>query len=241
MISHRQSPHTDHRSPITDHRPLITDHHSPSTDHSPENWRHAGFGAWAAIYSFNGNKIITTSGGGMLASHDKELIDHARKLATQARDPGPHYEHSEIGYNYRMSNILAAIGRGQLRVVDERVRRKRQIFEDYRERLGNLPGVEFMPEPAGARSNRWLTVIVITPELFGAGCDAVRSALENQDIETKPLWKPMHLQPVFRHCRTRGGAVSEYLFRHGLCLPSGTALQDADIDRVCSIVRGCGC
>jgi len=162
-----------------------------------ENFVHAGVGAKAAVFSFNGNKIITTSGGGMLASDDKALIDQARFLSQQARDPAPHYEHSTFGYNYRMSNVLAAIGRGQLKVLDERVRRKREIFDYYQNALGDLPGIEFMPEPEWSRSNRWLTVILFTPEEFGAGRETVRLALEAENIEARPVWKPMHLQPVF--------------------------------------------
>ena len=199
--------------------------------------RHAGFDAWAAVVSFNGNKIITTSGGGMLASHDKALIDHARKLSQQARDPAPWYEHTEIGFNYRMSNILAAIGRGQLEVLEDRVRRRREIFDGYRARLGDLPGMAFMPEPAGGRSNRWLTVALIDPAVFGADTHAVREALEAENIEARPVWKPMHLQPVFKTARVVGGSISERLFAQGLCLPSGTAMTDADLDRVCGIVR----
>ena len=199
--------------------------------------RHAGFDAWAAVVSFNGNKIITTSGGGMLASHDKDLIDHARKLSQQARDPAPWYEHTEIGFNYRMSNMLAAIGRGQLEVLEDRVRRRREIFDGYRARLGDLPGISFMPEPAGSRSNRWLTVALIDPAVFGADTHAVREALEAENIEARPVWKPMHLQPVFKTARVVGGSVSERLFAQGLCLPSGTAMTDADLDRVCGIVR----
>ena len=199
--------------------------------------RHAGFDAWAAVVSFNGNKIITTSGGGMLASHDKALIDHARKLSQQARDLAPWYEHTEIGFNYRMSNILAAIGRGQLEVLEDRVRRRREIFDGYRARLGDLPGMAFMPEPAGGRSNRWLTVALIDPAVFGADTHAVREALEAENIEARPVWKPMHLQPVFKTARVVGGSISERLFAQGLCLPSGTAMTDADLDRVCGIVR----
>lgn len=202
-------------------------------------WRHAGFGARAAVFSFNGNKIITTSGGGMLASEDKGLIEHARKLSQQARDPAPHYEHSEIGYNYRMSNVLAAIGRGQLGVLDKRVAAKRRIFEAYQHLLGDLPGLEFMPEAPYGRCNRWLTVVLIHPQAFGASNDRVRLALEAENIEARPVWKPMHLQPVFRGCRIRGGSVSEHLFRCGLCLPSGTAMTDSDLERVAQIIRRC--
>ena len=174
----------------------------------------------------------------MLASHDKALIDHARKLATQARDDAPHYEHSEIGYNYRMSNIVAAIGRGQLEVLDERVARKREIFAKYQALLGDLPGITFMPEPDYSHSNRWLTVILIDSELCGVTPEAIRLALEEVNIEARPLWKPMHLQPVFAEgVRLRGGAVAEDLFARGLCLPSGTAMTDGDVERVAEAVR----
>jgi dTDP-4-amino-4,6-dideoxygalactose transaminase len=200
---------------------------------------HAGFGAKAAVFSFNGNKIMTTSGGGMLASHDEHLIAHARKLSQQAREPAPHYEHAEIGYNYRMSNILAAIGRGQLRVLDERVAAKRHIFEQYRQLLADLPGITFMPETPYGRCNRWLTVILIDRAEFGSTPEQVRLALEAENIESRPIWKPMHLQPVFRGCRVRGGSVSEGLFRDGLCLPSGTAMGECDVERVGKIIRGC--
>jgi len=213
---------------------------SDSGPRTSEPWRHAGFGAWAAVFSFNGNKIITTSGGGMLASHDSDLIDHARKLSQQARDPAPWYQHTEIGFNYRMSNILAAIGRGQLEVLDERVARRREIFDGYRTRLGELPGISFMPEPDGCRGNRWLTVIRIDPAAFGADTHAVREALETENIEARPVWKPMHLQPVFQGAKlwtAANEAVSDRLFEQGLCLPSGTAMTDGDLDRVCGIIR----
>jgi dTDP-4-amino-4,6-dideoxygalactose transaminase len=206
---------------------------------SPVALKHAGYGARAAIFSFNGNKIITTSGGGMLASEDAKLIEHARKLSQQARDPAPHYEHTEIGYNYRLSNILAAIGRGQLRVLDNRVGARRRIFEMYLQLLGDLPGITFMPEVPTAKSNRWLTVILIDPAQFGTSSKQVRLALEAENIESRPVWKPMHLQPVFRHCRARGGSVSERLFQLGLCLPSGSAMTPSDIERVADIVRRC--
>jgi len=213
----------------------------PTTDNgqrTTDKRRHAGFDAWAAVYSFNGNKIITTSGGGMLASHDKELIDHARKLATQARDPAPWYEHTEIGYNYRMSNVVAAIGRGQLQVLDGRVRRKHEIFAAYQSHFAGVPGISFMPEPEWSAANRWLTVVLIDPAEFGVDTHAVRDALERENIESRPVWKPMHLQPVFKDCAVRGGAVSEALFAQGLCLPSGTAMTDADIQRVAEFVLG---
>jgi dTDP-4-amino-4,6-dideoxygalactose transaminase len=160
-------------------------------------WVHVGVGAKAAVFSFNGNKIITTSGGGMLASDDKGFIDYARKLSQQAREDFPHYEHTEIGYNYRMSNILAAIGQGQLKVLDDRVEAKRRVFTYYKDVLGDIPGIEFMPEAPYGRSNRWLTVILITPEEFGADRGKVRLALEAENIEARPVWKPMHMQVVF--------------------------------------------
>ncbi len=191
----------------------------------------------AGIFSFNGNKIITTSGGGMLVSDDAELIAHARKLATQARDPAPHYQHSEIGYNYRMSNVLAGIGRAQLQVLDERVRRKREIFETYRQALGDLPGIEFMPEAPWGLHTRWLTTLTVDPRRFGATREDIRLALESENIESRPLWKPMHLQPVFSECEVVGGATSETLFRHGLCLPSGTAMTSEDLQRVMVVIR----
>ncbi len=217
---------------------------------------HAGKGAKAAVFSFNGNKIITTSGGGMLASDDKELIDHARKLSQQAKEDFPHYEHTEIGYNYRMSNILAAIGRGQLRVLDERVKKKREIFSYYKNALKDVEGIEFMPEAGYGRCNRWLTVILITPEKFGVDREAVRLALEAENIESRPVWKPMHLQPVFNpqitqidadykkkeksyKSRVVGGKVAEDLFERGLCLPSGTPMKTGDMDRVIETILSC--
>jgi len=198
--------------------------------------RHAGRGAWCAVFSFNGNKIITTSNGGMLASDDEQLIAHARKLSQQAREPAPHYEHAEIGYNYRLSNVLAAIGLGQLSVLEARVARRREIFARYRQRLGALAGVSFMPEAAYGRHNRWLTVLLIDPAAFGATAEDLRLALEARDIESRPVWKPMHLQPVFKDAVRVGGAVSERLFDIGLCLPSGSAMSDDDVDRVCEIL-----
>ena len=191
----------------------------------------------AGIYSFNGNKIITTSGGGMLVSEDADLIAHARKLATQARDPAPHYEHSEIGYNYRMSNVLAAIGRAQLRVLEDRVLARRRNFAFYHEALGDLPGVRFQPEAPWGRHTRWLTCITIDPAEAGIDREAVRLALEAENIESRPLWKPMHLQPVFRRCEVVGGTVAEDLFAKGLCLPSGSSLTPCDLERVVGVIR----
>jgi pyridoxal phosphate-dependent aminotransferase EpsN len=189
------------------------------------------------IYSFNGNKIITTSSGGMLVSDDDTLIAHALKLSTQAREPAPHYEHTEIGYNYRMSNILAAIGRGQLSVLEDRVQARRRNFEFYKRELGEIPGLEFAPEAPWGRHTRWLTTLTIDPGAFGADREAVRLALERQNIEARPVWKPMHQQPVFAGCEAIGGDVAADLFARGLCLPSGSNLADADLERVCAGVR----
>jgi dTDP-4-amino-4,6-dideoxygalactose transaminase len=201
--------------------------------------RHSGVGATAAIYSFNGNKIITTSGGGMLASDDREIIAKARFWSQQAREPFTHYEHKELGYNYRMSNILAAIGRGQLQVLEERVQKKREIFEYYLANLGDMPGIEFMPEAPYGKCTRWLTVMLVAPEAFGTDSEAVRMALEAENIESRPVWKPMHIQPVFRGCRVVGGSVAEDLFERGLCLPSGTQLSRNEQDRVIETIRKC--
>jgi dTDP-4-amino-4,6-dideoxygalactose transaminase len=182
--------------------------------------RSAGKGAKAAIFSFNGNKIITTSGGGMLASDDNEFIEAARFLSQQARDPTPHYEHSHLGYNYRMSNILAAIGRGQMQVLEERVEAKRRVFKYYQDALGSLPGIEFMPEAPYGRCTRWLTVIQIHPDKFGADREQVRLALEAENIESRPIWKPMHLQPVFDVCRNND-RVSKH--QTGISISQNTA------------------
>ena len=190
------------------------------------------------IYSFNGNKIITTSGGGMLVSDDAALVEHARKLATQARDAAPHYEHTEIGYNYRMSNVLAGIGRGQLRVLEERVRARRRNFDYYVKHLGDVLGLAFMPEAPWGRHTRWLTTLTIDPGAFGADREAVRVALADRNIEARPVWKPMHRQPVFAGFESVGGAVAEELFDRGLCLPSGSNLSEADLERVVGVIRG---
>ncbi len=197
-----------------------------------------GFGR-VGVFSFNGNKIITTSGGGMLVSADRRLVERARFLASQARDPAPHYEHSQIGYNYRLSNLLAAVGRGQLRLLDERVAARRAVFERYRRLLGELPGLEFMPEAGYGRASRWLTCLTLDAERFGADRERVRLALEAEDVEARPVWKPMHLQPVWQHCPMVGGAVGERLFDDGLCLPSGSALTGDDVERIAGIVAGC--
>lgn len=193
----------------------------------------------AGIFSFNGNKIITTSGGGMIVSDDEELIKKVRFWATQARDPAAHYEHSELGYNYRMSNVLAAIGRGQLQVLGERVDAKRKIFQKYFDELHDLPGIDFMPEPSSGRSTRWLTCLTIDPVKANIDRDAVIKALEAENIESRPTWKPMHLQPLYKGYEIIGGTVSEEIFEKGLCLPSGTAMTGEEFERVVSIIRSC--
>jgi pyridoxal phosphate-dependent aminotransferase EpsN len=189
------------------------------------------------VYSFNGNKIITTSGGGMLVSPDRQLVSHAVKLATQARDPAPHYEHTEIGYNYRLSNVLAGIGRGQLRVLEDRVDARRRNFEFYVQRLQDLPGIGFMPDAGWGRHTRWLTALTIDPAKFGADREAVRLALEAVNIEARPVWKPMHRQPIFAKYERVGGEVADDLFEHGLCVPSGSNLAQADLERVVDVIR----
>ena len=193
----------------------------------------------AGIFSFNGNKIITTSGGGMLVTDDEKFARHARKLATQAREPTPHYEHTEIGYNYRLSNVLAGIGRGQLEKLEDRVQKRRQIFEYYKKALGELPGITFMPEAPWAQHTRWLTCLTIDPELFGSTREEVRLALEAENIEARPLWKPMHLQPVYQEYPYIGDGLSEHLFEKGLCLPSGSSLTVEQLKRIVEIVQSC--
>ncbi|MBF5043461.1 aminotransferase class I/II-fold pyridoxal phosphate-dependent enzyme [Aggregicoccus sp. 17bor-14] len=199
--------------------------------------RPAGTRGRVGVFSFNGNKIITTSGGGMLVSADGALVRRALKLSTQAREPAAHYEHTEVGYNYRLSNVLAAIGRGQLRVLEERVEARRRNFARYAEALGDLPGLAFMPEAPWGRHTRWLTTLTLDPARAGADREAVRLALERENIEARPVWKPMHLQPVFSGCGVKGGAVSEALFRDGLCLPSGSSLTPEEVARVAGLVR----
>ncbi len=201
---------------------------------------HAGKRALMAAYSFNGNKIITTSGGGLLASDNKEYIDRARWLSQQAKEPLPYYEHIELGYNYRMSNVLAAIGRGQLEVIQDRVTRKREIFDYYKNELEGCAGISFMPEAEYGKCNRWLTVILVDEDLFGANPEQIRLALEDENIESRPVWKPMHMQPLFEDCKTFGGKVGEDLFKRGLCLPCGTAMTQVDLDRTVEAIKKCG-
>jgi dTDP-4-amino-4,6-dideoxygalactose transaminase len=194
-----------------------------------------------SILSFNGNKIITTSGGGALLSDDKAMIEKARFLATQARDSAPHYQHSQIGYNYRMSNIVAGIGRGQMEVIDERVRQRRANFMFYKENLASHPGIIFPEEPApGYFSNRWLTTILVDPlKTGGVRHEDIRLSLEKENIESRPLWKPMHLQPVFAEYPKYLTGVSMQLFESGLCLPSGSNMSDDDRARCLKIIKAC--
>ncbi|MCZ7587929.1 MAG: aminotransferase class I/II-fold pyridoxal phosphate-dependent enzyme [Gaiella sp.] len=200
----------------------------------------AGAQGALAAFSFNGNKIITTSGGGMLVSDTGEWIEHARKLSTQAREPVAHYEHVEIGFNYRMSNLLAALGRAQLETLPLRVSARRRLRDRYHEALDGVPGLSFMPEAPYGDSNAWLTCVVVDPDAFGTGREAIRLALEAEDIEARPLWKPMHLQPVFASHASFGGDVCARLFERGLCLPSGSALTDEDQDRVVATILSVG-
>lgn len=197
--------------------------------------RKAGTGGDAAILSFNGNKIITTSGGGMLVTRHKDWADKARFLATQARDPAPHYEHSTYGYNYRLSNICAAIGVGQMTVLDARVARRRHIFMRYKTALSG-PGITFMPEPAGLHSTRWLTALTVEPAQTGVSREDIRLKLLEHQIETRPLWKPMHMQPLYAGVHHHGSGIDERLFANGLCLPSGSDMTDDEQDEVISRV-----
>jgi len=247
--------------------------------------RAAGDAGWAAVFSFNGNKIITTSGGGMIASRDAGVVERARKRAQQAREPVVWYEHRELGYNHRMSNLVAAVGVGQLEALERILAKKRQIFEWYRERLEGVPGVRLMPEAGYGRCSRWLTVALLRPPSGrngecknGGGADEwahgacegglargepgeppgvppsgrngeckngggagewvmrVIEALERENIESRPVWKPMHLQPVFEGARMIGGAVGERLFANGVCLPSGAGLERDDVARICGVL-----
>lgn len=199
-----------------------------------------GFGR-VGVFSFNGNKILTTGGGGALVTYDRALAERARFLATQAKDDAPHYQHSELGYNYRLSNVLAGIGRGQMALLPDRVKRRREIFAWYRQHLAGLPGltVALPAEPEGSLSNRWLTTILLGPRegedeesSTTPTAEAVRQHLETRNIESRPLWKPLHLQPLFAGAAVYGGAVCAGLFARGLCLPSGTRMSDADLRRV---------
>jgi len=198
--------------------------------------RPAGTFAAVGVFSFNGNKIITTSGGGMLIAHDPALVAQARFLSTQARDPALHYEHSQIGYAYRLSNLLAALGRGQLRGLPHKIARRRAIHARYRAALDDIPEIGFMPIADFGEPNYWLTVVTLDRSLGTRPAEAC-AHLETHDIEARPAWKPLHLQPVFADAPMRGGAVAETAFRDGLCLPSGSGMTDADIDRVVAALR----
>jgi len=198
--------------------------------------RHAGNGAHCAILSFNGNKMITTSGGGMLMSDDKTIVDRARYLSTQARQPVLHYEHIEIGYNYRLSNVCAAIGVGQLEQIEEKIEKRRAHFNRYVEAFSDNAGIEFMPEPEEYRSTRWLTCMTLSKDMKTNQHD-IKAACDKAEIEVRPLWKPMHMQPVFKGHKMIGGTVCEDLFERGLCLPSGSGMSAQDQSRVINVIR----
>lgn len=190
-----------------------------------------------SVLSFNGNKIITTSGGGALLSADPLLIEQARWLAMQARDPAPHYQHSRIGYNYRLSNVCAGIGRAQLEVLADRVARRRTTYAFYRHHLAPRPGFGFLPEPEGCFSNRWLSCVTIDPEEAGITREDLRLALVARGIESRPLWKPLHRQPVFVECPFYGSGLADELFRTGLCLPSGSSLTEGQREEILGVIR----
>ena len=227
--------------------PVCRRHGVPVLEDAAESlgatWKGRASGSFGdvGVFSFNGNKIITTSGGGMLVSDDAALVARARKLATQAREAAAHYEHSEVGFNYRMSNVLAGIGRGQLKVLAQRVERRRAVFDAYRSRLADLRGVEWMPEPAGSVSTRWLTCLQLRGEGAQDRRDAVLRQLERHAIEARPVWKPMHLQPLYRDApffpHAPGQDVAAALFAAGLCLPSGSNMSEAQLDRVIAHLR----
>ena len=198
--------------------------------------RSVGLDSSVTAFSFNGNKIITTSGGGMVASNDKELVDYCRYLSTQAREPVLAYEHLECGYNYRMSNIIAAIGIAQLEVLGDRVARKREINAWYQKYLGDVPGIEFQPEADFGESNRWLSVALFDKAKFGFDRLDVIRALEEHNVESRPVWGPLHLQKAFEGSQCVGGDVAIDLFEHGVCLPSGTIMEEEDIKRVSDII-----
>jgi dTDP-4-amino-4,6-dideoxygalactose transaminase len=189
-----------------------------------------------SIFSFNGNKIITTSGGGALVSAHQPWIEKTKFLATQARDPAPHYQHTEIGYNYRLSNVCAGIGRGQLRVLDTRVQQRRAVFSFYKSHL-TRPGIQFLEEPGQVTSNRWLTTVLIDPKAAGYDREQLRLILERENIESRPLWKPMHQQPVFKNAIHYVNGVSDLLFERGLCLPSGSNLREDQLLRIAGLIN----
>lgn len=197
--------------------------------------KHTGTFGDYGVFSFNGNKIITTSGGGMIVSDDEERIAKVRFWSTQSRDQAKHYQHSELGFNYRMSNIVAGIGRGQLRVLDQRVEKKKYIFEFYKRELGQLEGVKFMPINEWNNPNYWLSCITLSGKVRPLD---IMEALEKENIESRPIWKPMHMQPFFAKYDYFGGDVSEKLFENGVCLPSDTKMTDQDLERICRIIKG---
>jgi dTDP-4-amino-4,6-dideoxygalactose transaminase len=197
--------------------------------------KHTGTFGKFGVFSFNGNKIITTSGGGMLVSNDEERIMKVRFWSTQSRDAERHYQHSELGFNYRMSNVVAGIGRGQLKVLNQRVAKKKYIFEFYKSELGQLDGVEFMPINDWNEPNYWLSVMTLSGVVRPLD---VMEALEAENIESRPIWKPMHLQPVFEKYDFLGTGVSEKIFENGVCLPSDTKMSDCDLSRICSVIKG---
>ena len=214
--------------------PLIED--SAEALGATHRGRPAGSFGTAGVFSFNGNKIITTSGGGMLVTQSSQLAERARHLATQAREPFPHFEHVTVGYNYRLSNLLAALGRAQLRGLHSRIERRKQIDEAYGEGLGGLPGVSSMPRTPNGTSNYWLTCILIDPATFGVDRERIRLALEMEDIESRPTWKPLHLQPAFTGVDFVGPGYCDRVFERGLCLPTGSSLSPADQSRVIEII-----
>jgi len=197
----------------------------------------AGSFGTAGVFSFNGNKIITTSGGGMLVSRDEAITTRARHLATQAREDEAHYEHIDLGFNYRMSNLLAALGVAQLRGLDRRLARRHAINAAYRDGLKSVGGISFMPRADYGEPNDWLTCVLVDPDTYGSTREDIRVALEAHDIEARPTWKPLHLQPLFRDTAVLGGHVAERIFEQGLCLPSGSTLADADLERVVEIIE----
>ena len=204
---------------------------------STRDGRQCGTFGKVSGFSFNGNKIITTSGGGALVSADRDIVQKARYLATQAREKRPYYHHITIGYNYRLSNLLAAVGCGQMTVLKDRIAKRRAIFDRYVEQLGNIEGISFMPEPKGACSNKWLTVMNIDPKVFKKNPEDLRQAMETENIETRWAWKPMHMQPIFEPCECIGGSVCEDIFNKSLCLPSGSSLTEDQQTRVCEAIR----
>jgi dTDP-4-amino-4,6-dideoxygalactose transaminase len=217
--------------------PLLSD--SAGAMGATQHGRHAGQGAQLAAFSFNGNKIITAGGGGALASADAALIARARHLATQAKEAAPHYQHETTGFSYGLSSVLAAVGLAQLPVLEDRVAARRAIFDRYRLGLGDVPGISCQPEPAWGQSSRWLTALTVEPEAFGADRETLRQRLADAGVESRPVWKPLHLQPVFRGAPKQGGQVAAKLFEQGLCLPSGSQLSPAQQERIIGIILEC--